>query len=79
MAAFAELSVDLFLGNGRQLCDLLMSGVLARYPTIQFVSVESGIGWIPFVLEALDYQFTGNRVAEDRPEFDNSLSIQSQR
>jgi predicted TIM-barrel fold metal-dependent hydrolase len=70
MAAFAELSVDLFLGNGRQLCDLLMSGVLARYPTIQFVSVESGIGWIPFVLEALDYQFTGNRVAEDRPEFD---------
>ncbi len=70
MAAFAELSVDLFLSNGRQLCDLLMSGVLARYPTIQFVSVESGIGWIPFVLEALDYQFTGNRVAEDRPEFD---------
>jgi len=70
MAAFAELSVDLFLGNGRQLCDLLMSGVLARYPTIQFVSVESGIGWIPFVLEALDYQFTGNRVTEDRPEFD---------
>jgi predicted TIM-barrel fold metal-dependent hydrolase len=70
MAAFAEFSVDLFLNNGRQLCDLLMSGVLARYPDIRFVSVESGIGWIPFVLEALDYQFTGNRVSEDRPEFD---------
>ncbi len=70
MAAFAEFSVELFLNNGRQLCDLLMSGVLARYPSIKFVSVESGIGWIPFVLEALDYQFLGNRVAEDRPEFD---------
>ncbi|MGD9600292.1 MAG: amidohydrolase family protein [Gammaproteobacteria bacterium] len=70
MAAFAELSVGLFMDNGRQLCDLLMSGVLARYPTIRFVSVESGIGWIPFMLEALDYQFQGNRVAEDRPEFD---------
>jgi uncharacterized protein len=70
MAAFAELSVDLFMNNGRQLCDLLMSGVLARYPTIRFVSVESGIGWIPFVLEAMDYQFEGNRVADDRPEFD---------
>ncbi|MBI2799923.1 MAG: amidohydrolase [Gammaproteobacteria bacterium] len=70
MAAFAELSVDLFMNNGRQLCDLLMSGVLARYPTIKFISVESGIGWIPFVLEALDYQFVGNRVSEDRPEFD---------
>ena len=41
--------------------DLIMSGVLARYPKIKFVSVESGIGWIPFVLEALDYQFLGNR------------------
>jgi len=70
MAAFAELSVGLFMNNGRQLCDLLMSGVLARYPTIKFISVESGIGWIPFVLEALDYQFEGNHVAEDRPEFD---------
>ena len=70
MAAFAELSVDLFMNNGRQLCDLLMSGVLARYPELRFVSVESGIGWIPFVLEAMDYQFEGNRVAEERPEFD---------
>lgn len=70
MAAFAELSVELFLNNGRQLCDLLLSGVLARHPSIKFVSVESGIGWIPFVLEALDYQFLGNRVAQERPELD---------
>ena len=58
------------LRNGNQLVDLLLSGVLARYPTIRFVSVESGIGWIPFVLEALDYQYKGNRVAEEHPEFD---------
>ena len=70
MAAFTELSVDIFLRNGIQLSDLLMSGVLARYPQIKFVSVESGIGWIPFVLEALDYQFRGNEVAEEHPEFD---------
>ena len=70
MAAFTELSVDIFLRNGIQLSDLLMSGVLARYPQIKFVSVESGIGWIPFVLEAMDYQFHGNEVAEEHPEFD---------
>jgi len=70
MAAFAELAVDIFLRNGVQLNDLLMSGVLARYPKIKFVSVESGIGWIPFVLEAMDYQFQGNSVAEEHPEFD---------
>lgn len=70
MAAFTEISVALFMRNGVQLADLLMSGVLARFPTIKFVSVESGIGWIPFMLEAMDYQFQGNRVAEERPEFD---------
>ena len=70
MAAFTELAVDIFLRNGVQLNDLLMSGVLARYPKIKFVSVESGIGWIPFMLEAMDYQFQGNSVAEEHPEFD---------
>jgi len=70
MAAFTELSVDIFLRNGTQMIDLIMSGVLARYPKIKFISVESGIGWIPFVLEALDYQFQGNSVAEEHPEFD---------
>ena len=70
MAAFTELAVDIFLRNGVQLNDLLMSGVLVRYPKIKFVSVESGIGWIPFVLEAMDYQFHGNNVREERPEFD---------
>jgi len=70
MAAFTELAVDIFLRNGLQLNDLLMSGVLARFPKIKFVSVESGIGWIPFVLEAMDYQFQGNSVAEEHPEFD---------
>lgn len=70
MAAFAELSVDIFMRNGVQLSDLIISGVLARYPDIKFVSVESGIGWIPFALEALDYQFLGNRVPEERPDLD---------
>jgi len=70
LATFTELSVNVFLRNGVQLNDLIMSGVLARYPKIKFVSVESGIGWIPFVLEALDYQFIDNRVPQERPEFD---------
>ena len=70
MAAFAELAVDIFLRNGLQLNELLTSGVLARYPKIKFISVESGIGWIPFCLEAMDYQFQGNNVREERPEMD---------
>jgi predicted TIM-barrel fold metal-dependent hydrolase len=68
--AFTALAIDILLQNGKQVSDLIMSGVLVRYPTIKFVSVESGIGWIPFVLEAMDYQFEGNAVREDHPEFD---------
>src|SRR5260370_40986377 len=69
MAAFTELAVDIFLRNGVQLNDLIMSGVLARYPKIKFVSVESGIGWIPFVPEAMDYQVRGHGVGGAQPEF----------
>ncbi|MEQ8660811.1 MAG: amidohydrolase family protein [Gammaproteobacteria bacterium] len=70
MATFTELSVEFFMKNGIQLSDLLMSGVLARYPDIRFVSVESGIGWIPFLLEALDYQFEGNEVRSERADLE---------
>ena len=70
MAAFTSLAVDVFLQNGMYLSDLIMSGVLIRYPDIKFVSVESGIGWIPFVLEALDFQFHNNRVREENPAFE---------
>jgi predicted TIM-barrel fold metal-dependent hydrolase len=52
--AYALQSVALFTRNGLQICDLLMSGVLPRYPKLRVVSVESGIGWMPFMFEALD-------------------------
>lgn len=51
--------VAMFLKNGVQCADLILSGVLARFPELKFVSVESGIGWIPFMLEAADYGYTG--------------------
>jgi predicted TIM-barrel fold metal-dependent hydrolase len=49
-------STMMFISNARVICNLIMSGVLERYPKLRFVSVESGIGWIPFILEALDYE-----------------------
>jgi predicted TIM-barrel fold metal-dependent hydrolase len=66
----ARASTTVFLDNGMQLNDLLLSGVLARYPELRFVCVESGVGWIPFVLESADYHFRRSRVAEHRAEFD---------
>ena len=41
--------------------NLLVSDVPEMYPNLKFVSVESGVGWIPFLLEALDYQWARPR------------------
>jgi predicted TIM-barrel fold metal-dependent hydrolase len=47
----------LYLDNARMITNLLYSDVLERYPALRFVSVESGLGWIPFLLEACEYQW----------------------
>ena len=54
----AIASAMLYVGNARVIANMLYSGVLERFPQLKVVSVESGIGWIPFMLEALDHQLT---------------------
>jgi predicted TIM-barrel fold metal-dependent hydrolase len=49
-------SAMMYLSNASVMANLIFGGVLERHPTVQFVSVESGIGWIPFFLQSLDYQ-----------------------
>ncbi len=63
-------TVTLLLENGKQITDLLFSGVLPRFPELKFVSVESGIGFIPFILEASDHTFLYSNVRKERPEFE---------
>jgi predicted TIM-barrel fold metal-dependent hydrolase len=45
-----------YMSNVRIISNLCMSDLFDRYPRVKIVSAESGIGWIPFVLEALEYQ-----------------------
>ncbi|ADP80919.1 amidohydrolase family protein [Pseudofrankia inefficax] len=50
----------LFIGNARVVVNVIASGVFDRHPDLRMVSVESGVGWIPFILEALDYEMAEN-------------------
>ena len=50
----------LFIGNARVVVNIICTGMLDRFPELKIVSVESGCGWIPFILEALDYEMTEN-------------------
>ena len=54
----------LFIGNARVVTNVILSGMLDRHPNLKVVSVESGVGWIPFILEALDYEMAENAPKE---------------
>jgi uncharacterized protein len=60
----------LFIGNARVVVNIICSGMLDRFPDLKIVSVESGIGWVPFILEALDYE-----MAENAPQARAALSL----
>ncbi|MDG2306745.1 MAG: amidohydrolase family protein [Candidatus Binatia bacterium] len=58
LAPEEKLSVGsgmMFISNAKVISNLITSGLLERFPKLKFVSVESGIGWIPFILETLEY------------------------
>jgi len=63
-------SAMMYLSNARILANLVFAGVFERFPGVRFVSVESGIGWIPFFLESLDYQ-----LQESAPSVVDQLSM----
>jgi predicted TIM-barrel fold metal-dependent hydrolase len=39
------------------LADLLFSGIFTRFPQLQVAMSEGGIGWVPYLLERLDYVY----------------------
>ena len=67
---YAKLAVSAFLANSAHIIEVITSGICHRFPRLQFVSVESGVGWIPFLLEALDWQWANYGVWREHPEMD---------
>ena len=58
------------LDNQNCLANLLFGGVCARFPDLDFVSVESGVGWLQCVLEMFDWQWVNGEVRKEHPEYD---------
>jgi predicted TIM-barrel fold metal-dependent hydrolase len=69
-ANYASVGVSFFMGNARTIALLTCGGICHRFPDLSFVSVESGIGWIPYALETLDWQWKNCGVREEHPEYD---------
>ena len=67
---FGRVSSMLFMQNVTCIADLIFGGVCHRFPELQMVSVESGVGWLPAYLEACDWQWANSQVIREHPEYD---------
>jgi predicted TIM-barrel fold metal-dependent hydrolase len=56
--------------NYRILSNILLSQFLDRFPRLKIVSVESGVTWIPFMLESLEYQMRDQGIRQQTPLFE---------
>jgi predicted TIM-barrel fold metal-dependent hydrolase len=63
----------LFTGNMLVILNLMMSTVFKRHPKLKFVSVESALGWVPFMLEQLQYQVDENLPNRKLPAGDGTV------
>jgi uncharacterized protein len=52
----AILATQFYMSNARIITNLCMSNIFDRYPNVKINSAESGIGWVPFILESMEYQ-----------------------
>jgi predicted TIM-barrel fold metal-dependent hydrolase len=60
-------SSGMFFNNYQTLSNILLSGMLERYPALKIVSVESGVGWIPYLLECLEYHMVSEHIRFETP------------
>jgi predicted TIM-barrel fold metal-dependent hydrolase len=58
------------LTNFRILSNIFLSRFLEKFPKLKIVSVESGVTWIPFMLESLEYQMQDQGIKYDIPLFE---------
>lgn len=65
---FTRESSLVLLGNAQNVAEVVLSGVCHRYPELNFVSVENGAGWLPFLGESMDWQWLNVGAHKDYPD-----------
>jgi len=54
------------VGCGATMSNFMVSGILDKYPNLKIGLIESGSGWVPFWLEAMEHQLDEFRTRENR-------------
>jgi predicted TIM-barrel fold metal-dependent hydrolase len=55
------------MGNADAIASIVTSGLCDRFPRLPFVSVESGFGYITYLLESLDWHWKGYGAHRESP------------
>ena len=58
------------LGNARAVADVVCTGLCARFPNLNFVSVESGAGWLLYMMESMDWHWQAYGGLRDHPDME---------
>jgi predicted TIM-barrel fold metal-dependent hydrolase len=67
-AEYAGATALAMMSNTAAIVKLTTSGMMERYPNLKWVSIESGFGYIPFLLESLDWQWHNGGAIKDNPQ-----------
>lgn len=67
-AGFVKESSLTLLGNASDIADVILGGVCHRFPRLNFVSVESGASWLPYLVEIMDWQWQNSGAFKAYPE-----------
>ena len=60
--AIVNYAVHCCAASQEPVANLCASGVLERHPKLRFATIEAGIGWVPWLLEAMDEAFYKHRM-----------------
>ena len=69
-AKFPKVSALMIMDNIETLADLIFGGVCHRFPELRFVSVESGVGWMPSVPRHLIGSGATTAIRQAHPGYD---------
>lgn len=64
---FVKESALAHSGNANTIAEVVLGGLAERYPELPFVSVENGVGWLPYFCDSLDWQWRNSGAALDFP------------
>ena len=53
-------AIAMMASNSQAISSLVSTGLCERFPRLDFVSVESGMGYLPYLLDSLDWHWKGH-------------------